>query len=135
VKKRLEQIIHEIMYKHEWQLIELAIQPDHVHLVVRTNLSTLPSDLPRLIKGRSSRLLRQAFVHLRRLPELWSPSYFLSTAGNVSSETIARYIQQQSEHSGRSASTSAPNTERPIHPRLRKTGDEWAVQCNYCTFS
>jgi putative transposase len=25
VKKRLEQIIHEIIYKHEWQLIELAI--------------------------------------------------------------------------------------------------------------
>ena len=98
VKKRLEQIIHEIMYKHEWQLIALVIQPDHVHLVVRTNPSTLPADLPRLIKGRSSRLLRQEFAHLRRLPVLWSPSSFLSTAGNVSSETIERYIQQQSEH-------------------------------------
>jgi putative transposase len=96
VKKRLEQIIHEIMYKHEWQLIELAIQPDHVHQVVRTNPSTLPSDLPRLIKGRSSRLLRQEFAHVRKLPVLWSP--FRSTAGNVSSETIERYIQQQSEH-------------------------------------
>ena len=98
VKKRLEQIIHESMYKHEWQLIELALQPEPVHLVVRTNPSTLPSDLPRLIKGRSSRLLRQEFAHLRRLPVLWSPSYFRSTAGNVSSETIERYIQQQSEH-------------------------------------
>ena len=98
MKKRLEQIIHEIMYKHEWQLIELAIQPDHVHLIVRTNPSTLPSDLPRLIKGRSSRLLCQEFAHLRRLPVLWSPSSFLPTAGNVSSEIIERYIQQQSEH-------------------------------------
>jgi len=98
VKKRLEQIIHEIIYKHEWQLIELAIQPDHVDLGVRTNPSTLPLDLPRLIKGRSSRLLRQEFAHLRRLPVLWSPSSFLSTAGNVSSETVERSIQQHSEH-------------------------------------
>jgi putative transposase len=97
VKKRLEQNIHEMIYKHEWQLIELAIQPDHVDLGVRTIPSTLPSDLPRLMKGRSSRLLRQEFAHSRRLPVLWSPSYFLSTAGNVSSETVERYIQQQSE--------------------------------------
>jgi len=98
VKKRLEQIIHDVVHEQQWQLIELAIQPDHVHLFVRANPSTLPSDLPRLIKGRSSRLSRQEFAHVRRLPMLWSPSSFLSTAGNVSSETIERYIQQQSEH-------------------------------------
>lgn len=86
VQRRLKQIIMEVIAEQEWQLIELAIQPDHVHLFVRTNPSTLPSDIPRLIKGRSSRLLRKEFVHLRKLPALWSPSYFLSTAGNVSSE-------------------------------------------------
>src|SRR5215469_6339320 len=98
VNNRLEQIIHDVVHEQQWQLIELAIQPDHVHLFVRANPSTLPSDLPRLIKGRSSRLSRQEFAHVRRLPMLWSPSSFLSTAGNVSSETIERYIQQQSEH-------------------------------------
>lgn len=64
MKKRLGQIIHESMSKHEWQLIELAIQADHGHLVVRTNPPTLSSHLPRLMKGRSSRLLRQAFAHV-----------------------------------------------------------------------
>ena len=59
IQKRLEQIIHEVIDEQDWQVIELAIQPDHVHLFVRTNPSTLPSDVPRLIKGRSSRLLRQ----------------------------------------------------------------------------
>ncbi|MBE3560896.1 MAG: IS200/IS605 family transposase [Ktedonobacteraceae bacterium] len=98
VQKRLQQIIHEVINEHEWQLVELAIQPDHVHVFVRTNPTTLPSDIPRLIKGRSSRLLRKEFVHLRNLPTLWSPSYFLSTAGNVSSATRERYIQQQSEN-------------------------------------
>jgi len=74
IQKRLEQIIDEVITEHDWQLIEWAIQPDHVHLFVRTNPSTLPSDIPRLIKGRSSRLLRQEFAYLRKLPTLWSPS-------------------------------------------------------------
>ena len=96
VQKQLEQIIHEVIDEQSWQLIELALQPDHVHLFVRANPSSLPSDIPRLIKGRSSRLLRPEFPHLRRLPSLWTHAYFLSTAGNVSSETIQRYIEQQS---------------------------------------
>lgn len=96
VQKRLEQIIREVIAEHNWQLIELAIQPDHVHLFVRTDPSTLPSDIPRLIKGRSSPSLHQEFAHLRKLPTLWTHSYFLSTAGNVSSETIQRYIERQS---------------------------------------
>ncbi len=98
VQKRLEQIIQEVINKQGWQLIELAIQPDHVHLFVRTNPSTLPSDLPGFIKGRSSRVLRKEFAHLQKLPTLWTHSYFLSTAGNISSETLERYIQQQSEN-------------------------------------
>jgi putative transposase len=125
VKKRREQIIHEIVHEHQWQLIELAIQPDHVHLCVRTLPSTLPSDIPGLSKGRSSRLLRQEFAHSRRWPVLWSPSYFLSTAGHVSSETIAQYIQQQSEHEEVPASSPAPNKERPCIPVLERTGLSW----------
>jgi hypothetical protein len=46
VQKRLEQIIDEVITERGWQLIEQAIQPDHVHLFVRTNPSTLPSDVP-----------------------------------------------------------------------------------------
>jgi len=35
---------------------------------------------------------------LMRMPSLWTRSYFVSTAGNVSSETIQRYIDAQSRH-------------------------------------
>ena len=47
------------------------------------------------IKGRTARILRQEFPRLRRLPSMWTRNYFASTAGNVSSETIKRYIAQQ----------------------------------------
>jgi putative transposase len=67
-----------------------------VHLFIRANPYTLPTDIPRLMKGRSAHLLREEFSHLRRMPSLWTRSYFISTAGNVSQETIQRYIEAQS---------------------------------------
>jgi putative transposase len=83
--------------EHEWEIIRLAIQPDHVYVFLRANPYTLPSDIPRLIKGRSSHDLREQFPHLRKLPSLWTRSYFLSTAGNVSQEIIQKYIERQSK--------------------------------------
>jgi putative transposase len=97
IRTRLEQIVREVAAEHDWTVIELAIQPDHVHLVIRANPRTLPSDSPRLIKGRSSRYLRDEFPQLKRLPSLWTRRFFLSTAGTVSQETIRTYIERQSK--------------------------------------
>jgi putative transposase len=97
VRDRLEQIVKDVADEHEWKIIELAIQPDHVHLFIRTNPYTLPTDIARLIKGRSSHLLREEFEYLKRMPSLWTRSTFYSTAGNVSSEVIQKYIERQSK--------------------------------------
>jgi REP-associated tyrosine transposase len=97
VRDRLEQIIKAVVEENGWQIISLAIQPDHVHLFIRSNPYTVPSDIPRLIKGRSSHDLREEFPPLRKLPSLWTRSFFLSTAGNVSQEIIQRYIERQSK--------------------------------------
>jgi putative transposase len=97
VRDRLEQIIREVTDEHDWHPIRLAIQPDCVHLFIRANPYTLPSDIPRLIKGRSSHDLREEFPHLRKLPSLWTRSFFLSTAGIVSQEIIRKYIERQSK--------------------------------------
>ena len=96
VHDRLKQIIHEVAGEHDWEIIRLTIQPDHVHLCIRANPYTLPSDIPRRVKGRSSHDLREECPHLRKLPSLWTRSFFLSTAGNVSQEIIQRYIERQS---------------------------------------
>jgi putative transposase len=96
VRNRLGQIIGEVAAENGWEIIRLAIQPDHVHLVIRANPNTLPSDIPRRMKGRSSHLLREEFPHLLKLPSLWTRSFLLSTAGNVSQETVQKYIERQS---------------------------------------
>jgi putative transposase len=95
--ERFEQIVHEVVQINEWEVIEVAIQPDHVHLFIRSNPYPLPTDIARLIKGRSSHLLREEFVHLKRMPSLWTRSTFYSTAGNVSAAIIQQSIERQSK--------------------------------------
>ena len=97
VAERLEQLICEVATENTWEVLTLAIQPDHVHVFLRANPYTLPTDIARLIKGRSSHLLREEFAHLKRMPSLWTRSTFYSTAGHVSAEIIEQYIERQSK--------------------------------------
>ena len=98
IAQRLEQLVNEVVNEQNWQVLTLSIQPDHVHLFIRSNPYTEPSDIARLIKGRSSHALREEFPYLMKMPSLWTRSTFYSTAGNVSSETIQKYIERQSKH-------------------------------------
>jgi putative transposase len=97
VAERLGQIISEVALEYGWQIIRLAIQPDHVHVFIQSNPYTLPTDIPRLMKGRSSHELREEFPHLMRMPSLWTRSTFYSTAGHLSADVIEKYIERQSK--------------------------------------
>lgn len=97
IAERLGQLIREVAEENDWQVLEVAIQPDHVHLFLRANPYTLPTDIARLIKGRSSHVLREEFPYLMKMPSLWTRSTFYSTAGNVSAEVIEQYIERQSK--------------------------------------
>lgn len=47
------------------------------------------------IKGLTSKELRKEFKQLSKMRSLWTRNYFVSTAGNVSSETIKKYVEEQ----------------------------------------
>jgi len=96
VVERLRQIIHEVCAEHEAEVLSLDIQVDHVHLLVECDPQFGIHRLVRYIKGRSSRLLRQEFPGLkRRLPTLWTNSYFVSTVGGAPLSVIKQYIENQ----------------------------------------
>jgi len=97
IHDRLKQLITQVANENGWTVVELAIHPDHVHLFIQTNPYTLPTDIARLIKGRSSHELREEYAHLKRMPSLWTRSTFYSTAGHISAEIIQKYIERQSK--------------------------------------
>ncbi|MBW4502678.1 MAG: IS200/IS605 family transposase [Scytonema hyalinum WJT4-NPBG1] len=98
VEKRLRQIIWETCQEKDWVVIALEIMSDHVHLLVNVPPTVAAHEVVKSIKGRSSRYLRSCFPHLLKLPSLWTHSYFVSTTGNVSNETIRKYIEEQRHH-------------------------------------
>lgn len=79
----------------KWNIIELAVQPDHIHLFVQVWPTVSAADVVKECKGLTSRELRKRFAFLNRLPSLWTRSYFAASAGNVSAEAIRRYIAAQ----------------------------------------
>jgi len=88
-------LIEATCHDHGWTIEELAIQPDHVHLFVRVWPKDSASDVLKAVQGVTAHALRAKSPHLRKTPSLWTRSFFASTAGNVSSETIKRYIDAQ----------------------------------------
>jgi putative transposase len=95
VAKRLQDIIFGLVSEHGWRLIALEIMPDHVHFFINAPTHESPADIARWVKGRASKLLRDEFPHLKKLPSLWTPTYFVSTTGQVSTEIVRQYIENQ----------------------------------------
>ena len=79
-----------------WSVLELAIQPDHVHLFVQVWPTDSAAEVVKECKGLTAYELRKKYpAILKKLPSLWTRSYFASTAGNVSAATIQHYIASQ----------------------------------------
>ncbi len=95
VATRLEEIIKEVCSELNLNILAMEIMPDHIHLFVSCPPNIAADQIMFRIKGRSSRILRKEFPHLQKMPSMWTRSYFVSTAGNVSTETIKRYIAEQ----------------------------------------
>jgi putative transposase len=70
--------------------------PDHVHLLVDVDPQYGIHRLVMEITGTSSRELRSAFPFLkRRLPTLWTNSYFVSSVGGAPLAAVKQYIENQ----------------------------------------
>jgi len=96
IAKRLEQIIREVCKEHQAEVLSVEIMPDHVHLLVEVDPQFGIHRLVKLVKGRSSRYLRQEYPSLTtRLPTLWTNSYFVSTVGGAPLSVIKQYIEKQ----------------------------------------
>ena len=80
-------------------ILAMKCHHDHVHLFVSCPPNVSPSDVMKFVKGSTSKALRTEFKELSALPNTWTRSFFVSTAGNVSSDTIAWYVSTQKTRS------------------------------------
>jgi putative transposase len=96
VETRLRALLQQKVEALGCKVLALEIMPDHVHLFLQATPIIAPNRILAALKGYSSHELRKEFPELAtRLPTLWSRSYFVSTHGHVSSDTIKHYSAEQ----------------------------------------
>lgn len=99
VADALKIILQDIASEYDYEIIEMEVMPDHVHLFVGAKPSVAPSDIVRTFKSISAIRTFEKFEALKnyysRCGSLWSKGKFISTIGFVSAETIKKYIQEQ----------------------------------------
>jgi putative transposase len=99
----INSLIDTICMERKWAIITKEIQPDHIHLFLSIPPAVAVSTAVKILKGITARKLFLDYPELKDglwKGHLWSPSYYVGTAGNVSAETIQRYIDR-SEHVSR----------------------------------
>src|SRR5690625_1264383 len=95
IKELIIHTINELALEHKFDVLEIEIMPDHIHLFVSALPKYSPSQLMNIIKGTTGRRISKQFPELNIKGSVWTRAYFVASAGNVSAETIQKYIQNQ----------------------------------------
>lgn len=102
IKEFLQEQLETIAETKEYRLLEARVMPDHVHLFIEANPFDAPTNIVKIFKGVTGLRIFKKFPELRIQlwrGVLWSPSYYIGTAGHVSAEIIERYIRAQGHDS------------------------------------
>ena len=94
VNKVCEGSIRLVAYQKKCKIYELQVMEDHIHLFVELPPTLSVSKALQYFKGISSRILRRRFKFLNNIPMIWSKGKFFRSVGNVSFDTIKKYIAQ-----------------------------------------
>jgi putative transposase len=97
VQKIVKETIGQYCEQNGWKLIAIETDIDHVHCFVSAPPRWSPARIVGLLKGYTSFVLRKQFPRLKTIcgrDSLWTSAYYVGTAGNMSSQTIVRYITE-----------------------------------------
>jgi putative transposase len=92
----VEQELRRICEARQWSIGALNVQPDHVHLFLSTPPSIAPSEITRQLKGATARRVFQHFPEVKKFlwgGAFWSRSYYVGSVGDMSMETVLKYIE------------------------------------------
>jgi putative transposase len=93
---RLKELILEKQEQFGYEVLEMEVMPDHVHLLLDVDPKIGVYSVVSKIKGYTSKQLRSEFPELKkRLPTLWTLSKFISTVGAVTLDVVKKYIEEQ----------------------------------------
>lgn len=96
IQRRFKALVKCKQKEWNFQIIEMEVMPDHVHLLLQCDPEIGINNLIAKIKGFTAHELRREFPKLNtRLPNLWTRSRFIVSVGSVSLDVVKTYIEDQ----------------------------------------
>lgn len=100
------------------EVVELNVQPEHVHLVIIIPPKYSVSKVVEIIKSRSAKIIRKEVQWLEKLYDstnsMWTVGYFVSTVG-IDEDLVRRYVKnQQQQDSGQAKLELFPKRTMPL---------------------
>lgn len=94
--------LERIAMLNEVTIEQVEIMPDHIHLLISFKPKYAPTNIVKAFKGGSARMFFEKHPEIKAQKfwggHLWSHSYYMSTLGNMSRETVKNYIANQKRH-------------------------------------
>jgi len=98
VKQEVDRCIRIFCDQMKCQIVELNIQQEHIHLLVKIPPRISVSDTMGTLKGRTAIRIFKSCPNLKERPywgnHFWAPGYCVDTVG-LNSEMIQKYVQYQ----------------------------------------
>lgn len=99
-------LLEECSKRHNFEVEDADIQPDHVHVLVKLRPSLSPSKAMFLLKGYTSRLLfliegkqlSKRYRNTLRERSLWGDGKFMGSVGHITLEKAKEYLEKQEAH-------------------------------------
>ena len=98
VAGRLKELFEQCAEMNRWEIHELNIQKDHVHILVQLRTDVSVSKAVQLLKGGSSKKIREEFPQLEEFlwgDSFWADGYFAESVGQINEAAIRWYIKNQ----------------------------------------
>lgn len=94
-RKYIKSCLYEIAKQKKIYIKNLEIMEDHIHLLCQAPSKMSSSYLSALFKSFTTHWLREKYPYFKSLKHIFTPSFYVGTCGQVSQQTIYKYIQTQ----------------------------------------
>src|SRR5215471_21215965 len=97
IARRLEELIRERAEREqEFSPVTLLVLPDRVYLAAEAPPTLAPHSIVCQVKAYTSRVLRDEFPELTRIPSLWTRAYLVIAGDTIpTEEVLKRYEAMQ----------------------------------------
>jgi putative transposase len=98
IETSCRELFHKIAADNDFMIASMEIMPDHVHLFISAHPKYAPGALVKKLKGISGKWLFEQHPELRKVyrrHQIWNPSTYYGTAGDISRDVIQKYIEMQ----------------------------------------